>query len=69
MYNIMKGAIMIVNIGELITKRRDGRKRRRHNIDIIDNQPSAISIEEAKAKVQAIIDAGKTKRKNRNKND
>lgn len=52
---------MIVNIGELITKRRD--RRRRKKIDTIDNQSSSASIEEAKAKVQAIIDSGAMKRK------
>ncbi len=53
---------MIINIGELINKRRDNRRYRRRKIDIIDNTPSASSIEEAKAKVQAIIEAGKKKR-------
>lgn len=55
---------MIVNIGELITKRRD--RRRRKKIDTIDNQPSS-SIEEAKAKVQAIIDSGAVIRKKKDR--
>lgn len=54
---------MIVNIGELISKRRNDRRSRK-KIDIIDNSPSSASIEEAKAKVQAIIERGKKKRRN-----
>lgn len=59
---------MIVNIGELITKRRDTRRRKK--IDTINNQPSSASIEEAKARVQAIIDSGAVirKKKDRDRN-
>lgn len=53
---------MIVNIGELISKRKNNRRSRKR-IDIIDNGPSSSSIEEAKAKVQAIIEQGKKKRR------
>lgn len=47
---------MILNIGELINNRRSNRK-----IDVISN--NSASIEDAKAKVQAIIDSGAKKRK------
>lgn len=53
---------MIVNIGELINKRRNSNRRSRKKIDVIDNRPSSASIEEAKAKVQEIIERGKKKR-------
>lgn len=53
---------MIINIGELINKRRNGNRRSRKKIDIIDNRPSSLTIEEAKAKVQEIIERGKKKR-------
>lgn len=61
---------MILNIGELITKRRENRAKKR-KIDIIDNQPPSTSIEEAKAKVQAIIESGEVirRRKRRKKQE
>ena len=51
---------MIIGLGELISKRYN--KRRRNKIEIVDNRPSASSIEEAKAKVHEIIQNGKNKR-------
>lgn len=53
---------MIINIGELINKRGNGNRRSRKKIDVIDNRPTSASIEEAKAKVQEIIERGKKKR-------
>jgi len=49
---------MIENIGELITRYRTSKKK--IPIDTISNSKS---VEEAKAKVQAIIDSGALKRK------
>lgn len=54
---------MIVNIGELIDKRRNNRRSHRKKINIIGNTPTASTIEEAKAKVLAIIEQGKKKKK------
>lgn len=47
---------MILNIRELVNNRRNSKK-----IDVISN--SSTNIEDAKAKVQAIIDSGVMKRK------
>lgn len=58
---------MIVNIVELINKRRNNR-RSRNRIDTIDTHKSS-SIAEAKAKVQAILDSGSEKRKKNMKNE
>ena len=61
---------MIENIDELIKGQRNrGFFRRRKKINTITNSPSANSIEEAKAKVEEIIAAGRKRRKKRKDKD
>jgi len=59
---------MIENISTLVGKSKlVSSIRRRKNI--IDTPPSSDSIEEAKAKVQRILDEGSVKRRKKNKRD
>lgn len=56
---------MIENLSTLVSKSKIVDSIRRRN-NIIDIEPSATSIEEAKAKVQKIIDSGRKRDKKKN---
>ena len=59
---------MIENISTLVGKSKLVSSIRRRT-NIIDTPPSSDSIEEAKAKVQRILDEGAAKRRKKNKRD